>query len=202
VVPRGGGGHVFDHAGEPILVLWMPSADGKIRLELKTAAAKLVLRTVTNQFVALTARGGKAALDVTHAAVFITGVSRAELQPIAARPPAAEGEVQLDLTSEDGPLATGRLPFRVAPATSQTIAWPVALPANKKQIGRLATLRLRGLSGGQPPAPIDLPVRLASAPVVEFTANSWVEQQYLHKAEKSGCSESERFGNEFGYQSR
>ena len=240
-------GHVFDHAGEPILVLWTPSADGKIRMELKTAATKLVLRTVTNQLVALTPCGGKAVLDVTHAPVFITGMSRAELQPIAARPPAAaspaasrprlpdvwlsvvpppttarpyvvlggtnglplrvhndgtaaaEGEVQLDLTSEDGPLATGRLPFRVAPATSQTIAWRVTLPANKKQIGRLATLRLRGLSGGQPLAPIDLPVRLASAPVVEFTANSWVEQQYLHEAEKSGCSESERFGNEFGY---
>ena len=32
-----------------------------------------------------------------------------------------------------------------------------------------------------------------------FWANSWVERQYLHKAEKSGRSDSIRFGNEFGY---
>ena len=62
----------------------------------------------------------------------------------------------------------------------------MALPANKKRLGRLATLHSADWRAAEPLPPIDLPVRLASGPVIEFTANSWVEQQYLHKAEKIG----------------
>ena len=240
-------GHVFDRAGKPVLVLWTPAPDGKVRVELKTAAAKLLLRTVGDQVHDVTAEGGKAAVEATHAPVFITGMSSSELEPIAAPPlpasgpaasrprlpdvwlsvvpppttarpylvlgggnefplrvhndgtAAAGGEVQMELASDDGILATGRVPFHVAPTTAQTIVWRVALPANAKQVGRLATLHLRGQAGGQSLPPIDLLVRLATGPVIEFTANSWVEQQYLHKAEKSGSSDSMRFGDDFGY---
>lgn len=44
-----------------------------------------------------------------------------------------------------------------------------------------------------------MPVRLIRCKAIEFAANSFVEQQYPHKADKSGCADSIRFGSEFGY---
>jgi len=44
-----------------------------------------------------------------------------------------------------------------------------------------------------------VPVGLVRSSAVEFAANSWIEQQYLHHAEKSGCADSIRFGSEFSY---
>jgi len=46
---------------------------------------------------------------------------------------------------------------------------------------------------------VDLPVRLVRSKAIEFAANSFVERPYLHKSEKSGCSDSIRFGSDFGY---
>ena len=38
--PEGVRGHVFDRAGKPVLVLWTPSPEGKVRVELKTVGRK------------------------------------------------------------------------------------------------------------------------------------------------------------------
>jgi len=103
------------------------------------------------------------------------------------------------LTHENRVLATGQVPFDIARGTAQTVVWHATLPASKELVGKLAKLRIRGLAGQEPLAPIDLPVRLASLKVIEFTANSWIERQYLHKAEKTGANDSLRFGDEFGY---
>ena len=65
--------------GQPVLVLWTPSAEGKIPVELKTASAKLSLRLVTCQTVEIPAAGGRAKVDAMHAPVFISGLGMTEL---------------------------------------------------------------------------------------------------------------------------
>ncbi len=112
---------------------------------------------------------------------------------------AGHGRLELELTHENRLLAAGQVPFAIAPGTAQTVVWHATLPADQELVGQLAKLRIRGLAGQEPLAPIDLPVRLALSKVIEFTANSWIERQYLHKAEKTGASDSLRFGDEFGY---
>jgi hypothetical protein len=240
-------GHVFDRAGQPVLVLWNPSPDGKTRIELKTSAPKLSLRAVSNQVVEVTAAGGKAAIDVSHAPVFLSGLKISELEPLPSLPPVASpapktrprvpdvwisvlppsttarpylvlstgnelplrihndgsqavhGRLELQLTHENRVLAAGQVSFDSTQGTAQTVVWRATLPAGKELVGQLATLRVRGLAGQEPLAPIDLPVRLVGSKAIEFTANSWIERQYLHKAEKTGASDSLRFGDEFGY---
>jgi hypothetical protein len=239
--------HVFDRAGQPVLVLWNPLPDGKIRVELKTSAAILSLRAVSNQVGEMIPAGGKAAIDVSHAPVFINGLKMSELEPLPSPPPiaspaprtrprlpdvwvsvlpppttarpylvlgannelplhihndaiqAADGRLDLELTHENRVLAAGQVPFRIASGTSSTVVWRETLPAGKELVGQLAKLRIRGLAGQELLAPIDLPVRLVCAKAIEFAGNSWVERQYLHKAEKTGASDSLRFGDEFGY---
>jgi hypothetical protein len=109
------------------------------------------------------------------------------------------GELQIELTGAAGALATGRVPFDAASECVQTVSWRVAIPPRKEQAGELATLHVRGIGPQEATGPVDLPIRLVRGKAIEFAANSWIEQQYLHKPEKSGCSESIRFGTEFGY---
>ena len=245
--PAGIRGHAFDRVGEPVLVLWTPSPEGKARVELKTSAPRLSLRTVANQKVDVPVIGARAAIDVTHAPVFVTGMKRTDLDVIvtsrtkappstptpkvlcrvwlAVLPPSttarpylvlggynelplrvhndgrrpSHGELQIELTGEHGSLASGRIPLDIAPGTSRTVVWRATLPPRNELAGQLVRLHVSGLSSAEPLAPIDLPVRLVRSKAIEFAANSWIEGQYLHQAEKSGCAESIRFGSEFGY---
>jgi hypothetical protein len=111
----------------------------------------------------------------------------------------ARGELQIELAGENTPLATGQIAFDVPPGASQTVTWHTALPPSERLAGEQAVLHLRGQAGQEPLAGIDLPIRLARGKAVEFAANSWIERQYLHNADRSGCAESVRFGSEFGY---
>ncbi len=245
--PEGVRGHVFDRAGQPVLVLWTPSAQGKIPVELKTASAKLSLRTVACQTVEIPAAGGRAKVDAMHAPVFISGLGMTELSvtPVSiskaplpagriraprdvwlsvlspattARPylvlgsynqlalqihndgrGSARGDLQIELAGEHRALASGHIPWDCPPGTSRTLVWRDSLSSRNNLAGQLGQLHVKGQVDGGALAPIDLPIRLARSKGIEFLANSWVERQYLHKAEKSGCSDSIRFGNEFGY---
>jgi hypothetical protein len=82
--PAGMRGHVFDRAGEPVLVLWTPSPEGKARLELNASAPGLSLRTVTNENIHVPAIGARAAVDVTHPPVFVTGMKWSDLDVVPA----------------------------------------------------------------------------------------------------------------------
>ncbi len=82
-------GHVFDRAGQTVLVLWNPLPDGKSRIELKTSAPRLSLRAVTNQVAEVIPTGAKAAIDVSHAPVFLSGLKKSELEPLPGLPPIA-----------------------------------------------------------------------------------------------------------------
>ena len=245
--PEGVRGHVFDRAGQPVVVLWTPAAQGKIQVELKTAAAKLSLRTVTNQTVEVPVTGGSARIDAMHAPVFVTGPRMTELSgtpaslpkvsssatriraprdvwlsvlppPTTARPylvlggynqlpmqvhndgrGPVWGDLQIELAGEHGVVASGHISWDCPPGTSRTLAWRASVPSRNDLAGQLAQLRMKGQVNGEALAPIDLPIRLVRWKGIEFLANSWVERQYLHKAEKSGCSDSVRFGSEFGY---
>ena len=110
-----------------------------------------------------------------------------------------QGELKIELTGQRGLLASGRISFDIAAGTTQTVVWGAALPPRNELAGQLARLHISGVADAEPLVPIDLPVRLVRSKAIEFAANSFVEQQYLHKAEKSGCAESIRFGSEFGY---
>jgi hypothetical protein len=245
--PEGVRGHAFERSGQPVLVVWTPSADGKIRIDIKTSASKLSLRTVANEKSEVVVKESRAAITVSHDPVFVAGLNKAELglasvSTPSASPPAsprdrlpgvwfsvlppsttarpflalggynelplrihndgrerARGELKIELTGPHGPLGSGRLAFDVAPAALETVVWRSTLPPAKGLAGELGRLRVDGLANGQPLAPIDLPVRLVRSKAIEFAANSFVERQYLHKAAKSGCSDSVRFGSEFGY---
>ncbi|MHB8864323.1 MAG: cellulase family glycosylhydrolase [Pirellulaceae bacterium] len=245
--PAGTRGHVFERAGQPVLVAWNPSADGKMRIELRTSASKLSLRTVDSQTSEVPVSEGRLAIELSHAPLFITGLTTADLEftrvaandttvPAPAReelsevwlsilPPTttarpflvsggynevpvrvhndgsepARGELKLELAGARGVLASGQVPFDVAPGSLQTVLWRVTPRPDDESAGELARLHIEGAANDSSLAPIDLPVRLVRCKAIEFAANSFVEQQYLHKAEQSGCSESIRFGSEFGY---
>ncbi len=111
----------------------------------------------------------------------------------------ARGELQVQLAHDNKVLTTGQLAFDVAPGTSQTVTWRPTLPRNEALAGTLADLHVRGSVGQELLVGMDLPVRLLCGKAIEFAANSWVELPYLHKAEHSGCADSVRFGNDFGY---
>jgi len=245
--PEGVRGHVFERAGEPVLVLWTVAPEGKARVELKTSAVRLAVRNTAAQNIELPANAAQTVIDVTHAPVFVTGMrwsdvdvvtaapskaaaalpARRKLPPVwisvmppptTARPYLAlgaadgvslrvhndgdrpsQGELRIELTGEGGLRASGRIPFDVAPATVRPVVWRVTLPARNELACQLARLRVGGLCGETPLEAIDLPVRLVRSRAIEFAANSHVERQYLHKADKSGCADSIRFGSEFGY---
>jgi hypothetical protein len=245
--PEGVRGHLFERNGKPVLVLWTPSPDGKVRVELKTSAPKLSLRTLAKGVIEIRSTNGRAEIEATHAPVFLTGLPTSDLEtgsvpspkasPLIPRtktlgdvwfsvlPPAttarpyllldgqnrlalqvhnagratAGGELQIELAAERGVLASGQIAFAVAPGTSQTVVWRTALPARHGLVAQIAQLHVKGRANGNSLAPIDLPVRLVRSRGIEFAANSWIERQYLHKAEKSGCADSVRFGSQFGY---
>ena len=88
-----------------------PAPDGKIHVELKTAA-KLSLRTVGDQVLDVTASGGKAAVEVTHDPVFITGMNNSELEPIAA--PSSSPAAGRQQAAASRCLAVGRSPTTTA----------------------------------------------------------------------------------------
>ena len=113
---------------------------------------------------------------------------------------AAHGELQIELTGPHGVLASGRVPFDVGPgiAADRRLAHDAsagqrsnrrACPAPRRRVWRTDRHWRRSTcrSGW------------SASKAIEFAANSLVEQQYLHKAEKSGCADSIRFGSEFGY---
>jgi hypothetical protein len=245
--PAGVRGHIFDRAGQPVLVLWTPLPEGKIPVQLSTESGAIVLRTTANNTSRITPVSGKLSLVATHAPVLISGFRMGDLAgPAVSRPVRSSpapgrkllgdawlsvlpppttarprlvlgrdnqlplrihndgrepvlGELQIDLKKENVSLAAGRVPFHVAPGSVQTVSWRTAIPSRKQLAGELATLHVHAVMPQDACAPIDLPVRLACGNSVEFAANSWVERQYLHGAEKSGASDSIRFGSEFGY---
>jgi hypothetical protein len=84
--PKGVRGHAFLKAGQPVLALWTPSAHGKSRVELATAAQTLRCRKISNEASAVSVTGGKAGIEVSHAPVFIDGLSLNELAMSSARP--------------------------------------------------------------------------------------------------------------------
>ena len=240
-------GHLFDRAGQPVLVLWTPSPEGKIPVQLSTTSGAIVSRTTANSTSQIATVSGKVSLVATHAPVLISGLKMGELAsravpqsvppspaperkslgnvwlsmlppPTTARPclvlgrdnelllrvhndghEPVLGELQIELKRENVALATGRVPFHAAPGSVQTVSWRTAISSRKELTGELATLHVCAAMPQYACVPIDLPVRLARGNTVEFAANSWIERQYLHKAEKSGAAESIRFGNEFGY---
>lgn len=245
--PDAARGHVFDQAGEPVLVAWHPAPDGSMRVELKTAATKLMLRTIANQTSEVPVSENRAAIELSHAPVFVTGLSMAELEftrdaqqdvslptparaalsdvwlsilppPTTARPflvsggynevpvrihndsdEPAQGELRIELSGPHGVLASGRVSFQAGPKSLQTVIWRATLQPDSDVIGELAELHVAGAANCQPLVPMDVTYRLVRCKAIEFAANSFVEQQYLHKADRSSCADSIRFGNEFGY---
>ena len=245
--PAGTRGHVFDEAGQPVLAAWHPAPDGKMQVELKTTAAKLLVRTIANQTSEVPVTENRAVIELSHAPLFVTGLNMADLEftsaasrdvslpmppraavgdvwlsvlppPTTARPflvsggynelpvrihndgnESARGELQIELAGPHRVLAAGRIPFQVGPKSLQTVVWRVTPQPDSDASGELAQLHVAGLMNDQALVPIDVPVRLVRCKAIEFAANSFVEQQYLHKADKSGCSDSIRFGSEFGY---
>ena len=245
--PEGVRGHLFERAGQPVLVLWTPSPEGKVQVQLSTTSPKVVVRTMANSTSRLTPAAGKVSLGVTHAPVLISGLkigelaSRAVPQPVSSSPTTGRkslgdtwlsvipppttsrpflvlgqdnelslrvhndgrepvlGELQIELKGENVVLATGRVLFQAAAGNVQTVSWRTAILPGKELAGELAMLHVRAAKPNEAWALIDLPVRLVRGTVVEFAANSWIERQYLHKADKSGASESMRIGDEVRY---
>jgi hypothetical protein len=256
-------GHLFQRAGQPILVLWTPASQGRVPVTLQAADGVPLVRTTANQERKEVSSAGKVTVLVSHAPVFVTGLKvpvivpgrrsgakddAGQGQPVPmvttpapstkSRAPTSNGEVWLSVVPpattmrpylvlggynelpvrvhNDGAvrsqvklryelqygqelLAAGTLQVEVPPQTTSMAACRFTLPARQELAGQLALLRLRGEAGSKALAGLDLPVRLARSGAVEFLANSWTEKAYLHKSEKSGCSDSIRFGNEFGY---
>ena len=111
----------------------------------------------------------------------------------------ARVEVRFKLQHGPERLAAGTASIDVPPQGVAVVPCSITLPSRPDLAGQLAVLALRAGTGPQTLAPIHLPVRLVRSEAIEFLANSWTEQAYLHGAGKSGCAESVRFGDEFGY---
>ena len=79
-------GHVFLKGGEPAVVLWTPSPNGKSRVELPTSASRLRVRNLSNQVLELPVASGKVMVEATHAPVFIDGFKPGDFVGAKARP--------------------------------------------------------------------------------------------------------------------
>lgn len=81
--PEGVRAHVFEQAGQPVLVLWIVSAAGKIPVEIATSADSLSIRGTDNQVFERKPVQGKATIDAAHAPVFVRGLAMSDLPVIA-----------------------------------------------------------------------------------------------------------------------
>ncbi len=93
-------------------------------------------------------------------------------------------------------------PTNLAGGDEQALPLSLAIPADAQL--DLGTLELRawleGPNAQQVLVPgLDLPVRIADGPCIEFNANSFVERQYLWGENTSGTSPSTRFGGTWTY---
>ncbi len=80
-------------------------------------------------------------------------------------------DLQIELASEHGMLASGHISCDCPPGTSQTLVWHASLPSRNELAGQLAQLRVNGQVNGEALAPIDLPIRLVRSKGIEFLAN-------------------------------
>ncbi len=79
-------GHVFQHDGQRVLVIWSPTPDTCRPTTLHTQAEKLVARTVTGSTVELAASAGQVTIDVQHAPLFIRGWQADDLLTVHSAP--------------------------------------------------------------------------------------------------------------------
>ena len=99
---------------------------------------------------------------------------------------AATGEIEIELTCEQGVLATGRIPFDVAAGDIANGRLATTLPSRQGTCRTACHAPHRRIGGRTEHwRPSTCRSGWCDSKAIEFAANSWVEQQYLHKAEKS-----------------
>ncbi len=107
-----------------------------------------------------------------------------------------DGQAELRLTvGERLDSSTVSVPARFNEVTEATVSLRVPRGVEKG----LRLLHVAGQIAGEYLPACDLPIRIASGPVIEFYANSWLERGEYYAGGQSGCSDSIRFGDSWMY---
>lgn len=105
----------------------------------------------------------------------------------------ARGYVELDVPGAD---RKSRVEFEVSPNAAKQILATISLRPNEDQ--GVYVVKGRGRCDGKPIS-LSFPLRVADGNVIEFLANSSVEQQYMFANDHSGGAPSVRFNGTWTY---
>jgi len=97
----------------------------------------------------------------------------------------------VEIQARIGAFRSAADPILLAAGHSREIALTLTLPDAFKT--GITDLNITGTADGKPIAPIKTPVRVSDGKVVEFLANSMIENRYLVENENSGGAPSVRF---------